>query len=79
MTKRLVTVSQKICTRDFAFDQHRMGGVLPPNGVGHFATDAGLFGEDHATAISPQPRHGSFHQLRVSHAVSVRGGGRRWK
>src|SRR5213075_568351 len=67
LTKRLFPIDKKIGARDFAFHENRMAGLLPTNGVGHFAADAGLLGEHHPTAITPQPGHGERYQFCVSH------------
>jgi hypothetical protein len=65
----LLAIGKKVSTRDFAFDEHRVARSLPPNGIGHFAAEASLLGENHSAAIRAQPRNGFLNQLGVSHAM----------
>ena len=51
----LGAVGQKIGARDFAFDKDGMVGALPSDGVGHFAADARLLGENDSAAVAAQP------------------------
>jgi hypothetical protein len=65
--KRLVAVNEKVGARDFAFDDYGMAGLFPSDGVGGFAADADLFGEDDAAAVGAKPANGSVDELVVGH------------
>src|SRR5690242_5399766 len=69
--KRLVAINEKVGARDFAFHQHRMTFALPADSVRNLSTDAGLLGENHATAISTQPADSRLDKLRMSHTLLV--------
>src|SRR5206468_7318053 len=75
----LVPVGHKISAGDLAFNQYRMGSALPSDGVRHLTADAGLLGEDYSAAIASQPSDSVFHELGVSHGVSLLGDGGTWK
>src|SRR6202046_314524 len=72
LTEGLAAIREKIGAGKLALDQHGMVGALPADSVWHFSADAGLFGKHDSAAIGPQPAHGSFYELGVSHGFGVR-------
>jgi hypothetical protein len=79
LSEWLVPVGHKISAGDLAFNQYRMGSALPSDSVRHLTADAGLLGEDYSAAITSQPSDSVFHELGVSHGVSLLGDGGTWK
>ena len=69
--KGLGAVGEEIGAGDFALDEHGVAGALPSDGVGHFAADAGLLGEDYSTAVAAEPVNSLLDQLGVSHGFRL--------
>lgn len=59
LAEGLGAIGEEVGAGDFAFDENGVGGLLPSDGVGHLAADAGLLGEHDAATVVAEPADGT--------------------
>jgi hypothetical protein len=65
--KRLCAIREKISARDLTFNDNRVAGSLPPDGIRSLAAGRTLFGQYNPAAVAAKPCHCGPDQLLMIH------------